>query len=104
MKTNPQEECAVSESENKFSRGRMGFNLAQEQRVLFLEPPIDGHNVYAQRASYSYYVKKRPVLTLGCKLLTIDASLKGWGAVLNGHPARGFWGGWGVGGLIFLGT
>ncbi len=42
-----------------------------------------------------WFLSQGPVLGAPCRrvMLTTDASLTGWGAVMSGHPARGLWSG-----------
>ncbi|KAL0199702.1 hypothetical protein M9458_002889, partial [Cirrhinus mrigala] len=42
-----------------------------------------------------WFLSQGPVLGAPCRRVTLatDASLTGWGAVMNGHPARGLWSG-----------
>ncbi|KAL0199203.1 hypothetical protein M9458_007743, partial [Cirrhinus mrigala] len=42
-----------------------------------------------------WFLSQGPVLGAPCHRITLatDASLTGWGAVMNGHPARGLWSG-----------
>ncbi|KAL0159829.1 hypothetical protein M9458_043554, partial [Cirrhinus mrigala] len=42
-----------------------------------------------------WFLSQGPVLGAPCRRVTLatDASLTGWGAIMNGHPARGLWSG-----------
>ncbi|KAL0175067.1 hypothetical protein M9458_031035, partial [Cirrhinus mrigala] len=66
--------------------------VAQDQGILPEGKPAphdQGH------AAMPTCLRHGPVLGAPCRRITLatDASLTGWGAVMNGHPARGLWSG-----------
>ncbi len=76
VKTERQEECAFSISENHLSWCGVGFDHDAGTFV----PCSDRVDPRGSQESESV-------------TLAMDASLTGWGAVMSGHPARGLWSG-----------